>query len=83
MNSTAISIATTSLSILMISILIFSYSSVLGSKEDTVDAYTSIFFAILGYALGVAFGSIFYREAGSLSAKGVLVGRDMISKSNY
>jgi len=55
----------------------------LKSSEDSVEDYTSIFFAILGYALGVAFGSIFYREAGSLSAKGVLVGRDMISKSNY
>lgn len=30
-----------------------------------------------------AYASLFYREAGGMCAKGILVGRDMLSKSNY
>jgi hypothetical protein len=38
---------------------------------------------ILGFALGNAYATIFYREAGCLSGKGILVGCDLIVRSNY
>ncbi|KAL4494121.1 hypothetical protein ABPG72_016077 [Tetrahymena utriculariae] len=83
-NASAISIATTAVSILTLSILIPSFISILDDDDDiTIQDYTNIFQSILGYALGTAFASLFYREAGSMSCKGILVGRDMIQKSNY
>ncbi|KAL4465975.1 hypothetical protein ABPG74_004212 [Tetrahymena malaccensis] len=82
-NASAISIATTAISILTLSILIPSFISILDDEDTTVQDYTNIFQSILGYALGTAFASLFYREAGGMSCKGILVGRDMIQKSNY
>ena len=38
---------------------------------------------VLGFGLGNAYAALFYREGGSLGGKGILIGCDLIVRSNY
>lgn len=59
------------------------FSSILGFSLGGNTKYKFLGFIKSLFMFLVAFGSLFYREAGGMSSKGILVGRDMISKSSY